>query len=200
MSEIIRDLTSVQSEGIDIGENLRLDIGLVNISCDNLGANALFGFSEIFAADYFCRFCECSRIETQSLTKEDISKLRTAATYNEQITKLQNNAKMDLKDTKGIRSHCLFNNVENFHVLTNLSVDIMHDICEGIIPFFLHNVFQYCIDKKICNQKYLIRRIRDFNYGVLNSQKKPSRLQIERNNLGQNASQLYAIMVNMYFM
>lgn len=45
----------------------------------------------------------------------------------------------------------------------------------------------------------LIRRIRDFNYGVLNSQKKPSRLQIERNNLGQNASQLYVIMVNMPF-
>lgn len=41
--------------------------------------------------------------------------------------------------------------------------------------------------------------VRDFNYGVLHQQNKPSALCLERSNLGQNAMQLYTIMIHLPF-
>lgn len=150
-------------------------------------------------AEYYCRFCVCCKEETRQLTNENVLKRRSVTSYNEQIEKLKVHPELSLKETKGIEKNCLFNRLDNFHVLINLSIDIMHDIFEGVIPFFLKSFFQYCIDKKIASHSDLIRRIRDFNYGVLNNRNKPSPIQISSDHLGQSAIQLYCIMIHMPF-
>lgn len=199
IDEIVRDLLVLEQTGIDVGDNIRLKVGLINVACDNLGANVLFGFSQSFSATYYCRFCECSKDETKEIVKEIIPKRRSVASYNKQIERLEVNPNLELKDTKGIGKNCLLNRLNNFHVSTNLSIDIMHDMFEGVIPFFLNSFFQYCIDHSVSSHSDLIRRIRDYNYGTLNIRNRPSILQMSSDHLGQCAIQLYCIMIHMPF-
>lgn len=75
----------------------------------------------------------------------------------------------------------------------------MHDICEGVIPYFLHEFIQYCSEQRIVSQQDSIRRIRDYNYGMLNKRNKPSKLRIDSHSLGQCAIQSYTMMIHMPF-
>lgn len=197
--EIVRDLREIEINGIDIGNNKRLRVAVFDIQCDNLGANVLFGFSGGFSANHFCRFCTCSKDQTQLMTTENVSKIRTVNSYDDQIARLKACPELDLKETKGIKKNCFFNELKNFHVCQNISGDIMHDIFEGLIPYFLKNFIKYCMDKKICNENDIIRRVRDFNYGTLNSKNKPSRLRVGKKHLGQNATQYRCIMLHLPF-
>lgn len=199
IKELVRDLRQMEMNGIDIGDKKRLNVVLFDIPCDNLGANNLFGFSGSFSATNYCRFCTCSKAEAHLLTTEDISKIRSVSSYDEQIMNLAANPNLDLKETKGVKKKCLFNDLENFHVCQNISADVMHDVLEGAIPYFLKSFLKYCIDNKICDENCLIRRVRDFNYGTLNSKNKPSKLRVGADHLGQNATQYKCIMLHLPF-
>lgn len=200
IEQIVRDLKRFDVDGIDVGDNERLKVALFNIAGDNLGMNNLFGFSGGFNARYFCRFCTCTKDETQTMTEENSSEIRTTASYDAQIKKMLLNPNLTLQQTKGVHKNCLFNDLPNFHVCRNVSADIMHDIFEGVVPYFLHEFFNYAIREKICSESDIIRRVRDFNYGILNSKNKPSLIRIERKNLGQNATQSYCIMIHLPFL
>lgn len=199
LDEVRRELAIFERDGIDVGNGMQFKVVLFDVSTDNLEANVLFGFARSFSAEFFCRFCECTKAETQSMVTENVSKRRSVSKYQNEIKKLEMNPNLDLKSTKGIHGNCTLNELEHFHVVSHPTIDIMHDVCEGDIPFFLHNFFLYCITNKIANESDLIQRIRDFNYGTLNSANKPSKLCVDRSNLGQNATQLYNIMVHLPF-
>lgn len=199
---IVDNLLHLEKIGVRVSENTFLKVRLIMICCDNLGANTVFGLNESFSATYYCRFCEVDKSFCQIMTKEVKEKLRTLQSYNSQISKLQSliNITDKGKQTLGIRRPCVFNNLKNFHVTTNVTADIAHDVKEGAIMFFLSNFFNYCVQKKILTEAELIRRVRDYNYGSLNSRNKPSKLKILKPNLGQNASQLYCLMIHLPFM
>lgn len=133
------------------------------------------------------------------MTFEDNSTVRSAKSYDEQILKLKVNPDLDMKQTKGVKKNCLLNNLNSFHVCRNVSVEIMHDIFEGVVPYFLKSFFKYCIENKICDEGELIQRVRDFNYGKLNSKNKPSKLRIGSDNLGQNATQYLCLIQHLPF-
>lgn len=200
IEQIVRDLKQFEVDGIDIGDNERLKVTMFNIAGDNLGINVLFGFSAGFNARYFCRFCTSTKEETQTMVEENTSKIRTAASHEAQIKKISLNPDLNLQETKGVHKNCLFNELSSFHVCRNVSADIMHDVLEGIVPYFLQEFFKYAIREKVCCESDIIRRVRDFNYGTLNSRNKPSLIRIERKNLGQNATQSYCIMVHLPFL
>lgn len=75
----------------------------------------------------------------------------------------------------------------------------MHDVNEGIIPFFLTTFFEYCDKQKIDKKSEIIRLVRDYNYGELNKNIKPSKISFTSANLGQNVSQLNCIMIHLPF-
>lgn len=198
INEIVRDLLYLEKNGIDIAER-NLKVHLTTVCSDNLGANTVLGFSGSFSATFYCRFCEHSNVECQKLIQINTEKMRTAVSYGNMIKKIDLNPEIEQKKTKGVRYRCLFNELKSYDVLSNGTVDVMHDILEGIVPFFLYNFFQFCINKKIANEAELIQRIRDHTYGSLNSRNKPSKLNIKRANLGQNASQIYCIVTHVPF-
>lgn len=199
LEEVYRDLKMLEDNGVSIDENLHLNVALLSAAVDNLEANRMLGFSEGFSAKFFCRFCECTKEETQTLTVENISKRRSIEEYELQLENLESDPTLSLQQTKGVHKNCVLNGLKNFHVLSNLTIDIMHDISEGVILYFLSAFYQFCIDNRICNKPDLIHRIRDYNYGSLNKRNKPSQLQIDRPNLGQNATQSYTIMMHLPF-
>lgn len=86
LNEIIfGDLSNLETDGFQTTDGKFWKAALINISCDNLGANLVFGFSKGFHATYYCRMCEMSSAECERTTHEIASKIRTKQSHYEQI-------------------------------------------------------------------------------------------------------------------
>lgn len=196
---IVNEIRDLEENGIQIGDHT-VKATLINIACDNLGASTVFGFTECFVANYFCRHCECDKHECQRLVEEDKSKMRTVAKHQKHVERAENkHSKLDLKVTKGVKRSCKFDDLENFNVIENMPVDVMHDVNEGVISYCLHDFFNIIIDKKIVSAAEIQRRVRDFIYSPVHAKNKPSLINFDKSSLNQNASQMYCLAVNLPF-
>lgn len=195
---IVDEIRILETDGIKVGSNI-IKRSLANVACDNLGAMTVFGFAEGFNTTYFCRHCECSKSECQRLTKEKKEKLRNKQTYANHLKIAENSIKLDLAKSKGIKRSCKFNELHFFHILDNMSIDLMHDANEGLIPYCLHDFFELVMKKKIIAADEIAKRVRDFNYGSTDQRNKPSLINFDKVNLNQNASQLHCLMRNIPF-
>lgn len=196
VEHIVGEIKLLEQTGIDIGNGEFLKGTLICFTFDNLGGNSLFGFVESFGAHYFCRICEATKEQCFTLTSELPAKIRRIGAYDEQLRQVKNSTE---KHVKGVKKDCLLNNINNFHILQNKTVDMMHDVLEGVVPTFLHQLFKYCIKKEFITESCLHRRIRDHNYGQLSKRNKPSAISLDKANLNQSASQNYCLMVNTPF-
>lgn len=133
------------------------------------------------------------RTECEITTHEIQAKIRTEELVEECVEILNENPTA-LTDTKGVMS-CLYNRLESYNMYANVSLDVM----QGVIPSFLVIFFEYCISIRIATEQDLIRRLRDFDYGALFADKKPSLLGLKKPHLGQNASQLYCLILHLPF-
>lgn len=192
---LVKELKVLETNGIVLSDKITLNGTICNMAFDNLGGNTCLGFAESFSANYFCRICETPKNICQTLTHEISSNLRTKESYN-QILSLIQDQKFDLTMSKGIKLFCSLNKLKYFHITQNLSVNLDHDINEGIIPFTLKKVFVYCIENGLITLTELENRVAGFNYGYLNRKNIPSILCMDKKNLNQNASQLYCLMTH----
>lgn len=202
-SKITEELKILEIKGVEIRPGVNLNGVLINISSDNLGANTIFGFVECFVATYYCRICELSSTECKVAIEEIPEKLRQKSNY-ESCLKLvneyhENNKIPNYKETKGVKKNCEFNSLRNFHILDNCNLDIMHDVNEGVIPFFTQKFLKLIISKKFATSDELIALCRDFNYGHIWKKYKPSMIKIDSRNLSQNAMQNYCLIVHLPF-
>lgn len=194
---IVKDFKELEETGISVNsENIK---GFLRMICfDNLGGNTLYGLKESFSSDFFCRFCEMNLDECQKMVSEDESKLRDIASYEKIIELLNSDPETKFEITKGFKDHCLLNEIKYFHILKNKSVDLMHDIMEGIALFFVVGFLKY-VTNNFFTKNEICARVRDFNYGMLNKRNKPSHLKLKKSNLNQNASQLYCLVLHLPF-
>lgn len=91
--------------------------------------------------------------------------------------------------TQGVRRYCVLNDLEYFHMFQNPTVDIMHDLNEGVIPFLMKHLFALCLSSKILTEGSLKQKMQYFDFGVCNRGKTPSVINLGKRNLNQNASQ-----------
>lgn len=185
---IVSEIKMLETVGIKNVDNLELKAGLFNCIFDNLGANVTLGLSEGFNANFYCRFCVTKKEMCQKLTSEDASTLRTIAKYNKIVSKI-GKCSSNLTQSQGVKTYCVLNDLVSFHMLSNKSVDIMHDLLEGIVPFLLNNIFKYCAEKKILSTENLIDRILHFNYGIQNKSNTPRKIHLDKKNLNLSAAQ-----------
>ncbi|XP_031639264.1 uncharacterized protein LOC116351315 [Contarinia nasturtii] len=190
----------LKESNINIGIE-RLKGTLTNVAVDNLGASGVMGFVESFSATYYCRHCECTKTECQTMTKEAKRKRRKIEKYEHHVKIAEKkNVKQDFIATMGVKRKCKLNDLTYFHILDNMSLDLMHDVNEGAIPYCLHDFFDLIVKKnKIISEAEAQQRIRDFNYGPTSKYNRPSLTNLEKHNLNQNASQLYCMIVNLPF-
>lgn len=191
---IVAEIRFLEETGLRVGDAF-IKGTLVHNAFDNLGGNELFGFVKSFNAQYYCRICDLSKEDCSKTVREQSNQMRKIDEYSQQIAEIQG----DGNNIKGVTKVCLLNNLKYFHILQNTTVDLMHDISEGVIQFLLNEIFGFCIERKILTKQQLACRIRDFNYGHLCQKSKPSRLKLQKKNLNQNASQSYCLMVNLPF-
>lgn len=196
---IVNDLRQLERVGIKTVSGISLKGTLATVLFDNLGGNVLYGLSGGFGATYFCRICEMKRTECHSAIKEERNLLRNEKEYNAMIQKIQEDCISDLVATKGVHKYCHLNDLDHFHMLRNLSGDIMHDIFEGIASFLLEALFEYCFEKRLFSVTKLQNMIAGYIYGPLSKKNIPSKCRIDKKNLGQNATQMQCLLFHIPF-
>lgn len=196
---IVKEIRYLESVGLQLPKKSVLKGTIMNVTFDNLGGNSVLGFTESSAATYFCRTCLSSKAETKEMTRDDPSKYRTTVDYENALAIIENSSKVCVKETKGIREYCILNDLQYFHILDNLNADIMHDLCEGSLQTFAHHFITILIKSKKLSETQLMNLISFFDYGVLNRNRVPSELRIDKANLNQNASQMKCLIEHLPF-
>lgn len=187
------DVKQIESQGIDIGGIIIK--GSISFLChDNLGGNIGLLLAKGFNATYYCRICLCSHEECQNMTVEISHKIRTKESYENDLKTIAESEKVAYKDTHGVERFCILNELKYFHIFENLSADIMHDICEGAIPFILKRLFQLIIKKKICSEDVLYKKFSVHDYG--NPTNTPTPINLNRACLGQTAAKSLCLFLN----
>lgn len=193
----IRDMRSLQEDGLYITSEAFTGIvrcGIAQVVGDNLGIHGMFGFSEGFTANYFCRICKGHREVLRRQVVADSEMLRNRQNYEQDL--LQAN----LPET-GIKAPTPLNDVMDFHVTKNYAHDIMHDLLEGICPLELKLIVKALVDDGKFTLATLNGRITSFDYGFPDSSNKPcgipqSALQNPDGSAGQNAAQMWCLIRN----
>lgn len=169
---LIDELKYLHKYGIAIrssdSKNVKIFFQLAILIGDNLGLNGVGGFVENFSkSKYCCRICYADCDQRKVMKVEVLSLLRTVQKYEDDV--MLN----DYRQT-GIKEECTFNDVPNFHILLNCSVDPMHDVFEGVaksdILFILKT---YIYDYRALTVADLNGRISRFRFGSGDMSNKP---------------------------
>jgi hypothetical protein len=173
--DFIAELNFLETNRIDVKINNEVHhiyFSVELILGDNLGLHSILGFSESFVAKYPCRICRCSKQVCHVLAQLD-EMMRNKINYASDL--LVN----DLSYT-GIKERCVWNDLISFTVTENFSVDIMHDILEGVCKFDIGLILKQMIfDFKYFSIETLNNRIEAFNYGSLDIRSRPTLLPCE---------------------
>lgn len=124
------ELKNLEENGIDFTiykNNITVHFVVAAPVGDNLSLNMMLGYIMSFSVDGFCRFCICTKKETEMLTIEISEKLRINA---------------GIAGTKiGFKRDCPFGKeIRTFNILDCMAVDIVHDFLEGIIKLEMSNL------------------------------------------------------------
>lgn len=186
---IVRELQFLEETGITLSNGLQLRGTLTNMSYDNLGGNSCLGLVECFRGAHFCKICECNQAECKKLNVEKESKIRNKHNYEQQLKTISESEKIDYSKTQGVKRYCALNDLKYFHTFENFSVDIMHDLNEGCIPFLMKHLLTFIIKSKMISEESLVHKFQFYDYGFLNQDRTPSAISLSKKNLNQNASQ-----------
>lgn len=151
---------------------------------DNLALNMVLGYNMTFIIDFFCRFCICTKEETEELTRELHEKLRINAGV--------------LGETLGIKRECPFSKeLNSFNILYCMSTDIVHDFHEGKIKLEMSNLINTFLDKGYFDLEYLNNAMKNFNqYSRFEKKNKCSK--IKRGHLNNNILKMSASEVALF--
>lgn len=164
-------LLMLENDGIEInGQRVYFVLGYV--AGDNLGLNSLLGFSKGFNALHYCRICRLDNNKASKAVSEDVTSLRNVTNYESDI---------DTNDFQltGIHDRCILNKLRSFHVTRNVSVDIMHDLFEGVFKPGMIKVIQYFIDNNYFTLQTLNRRKQLFDYGDIENANRSMPIKLE---------------------
>lgn len=107
---------------------------------DNLAQHELLGFNTSFNATYSCRFCKTPKTLVKKSCEIKSEELRDELSYHKDLEMSQH----------GVIKECALSELNYFKVTQNYSVDIMHDIFEGVARYDVGLFLKYVIfDKKI---------------------------------------------------
>lgn len=126
---------------------------LCHVSGDNLGLNTILGFIKSLNCSYCCRLCYMSKDEIHKSTVQKDSLLRNFENYEQH----------SIDKSYGIVENCIFNNVVDFHVVKNVSIDPMHDLLEGICRYDIAKILNNLMyEEKAFSVEILNDRIKHF--------------------------------------
>ncbi|KAJ8666696.1 hypothetical protein QAD02_008358 [Eretmocerus hayati] len=166
---IIEELNNLGKNGLDIRTSSgirKFYFQLTLVVEDNLALNEVCGFQCSFIALRYCRICIATKQMCKEMCDADASLIRDAKVYDE-LVKLPS-------VVSGLREECVWNQVDGYHIGDNPSVDLMHDVMGGIIPYTLSEI----LTELIFNEGHfslgqLNLAIKKFNFGSEKNKPQP---------------------------
>lgn len=196
---VVSEVKYLEETGITLDDGQQLRGTIVNLMADNMGYNLALSLAG-HSASHFCRICELSKESCQQTTIEIQSEYRSNESYQRHLNVISNsNGKINLKDTHGVVRYCKLNDLNYFSIFKNISVDIMHDLTEGIVPLVLKHLFEFCFEANIFKFDELKTMCNYYSYPKVFQRNKPSSISMTRQHLGQNSSQTKCLMLNLPF-
>jgi len=195
---LVDQLNKIQSDGIKLRHKKYGTLKLFPILFigDNLGLNSIFGFSSSFNALYYCRFCKCHRKVMQKLTREDPKTMRNKQNYGTDCAAKQ-------FKTTGIKEESIFNDIKNFHVVCNPSVDLMHDFLEGVCHIVISLIlFNFIYIRQLFTLKQFNDRLKRHFFGPLEKNTNIPLVTTEmlkRKKIRVSASEMYVLFTHFAF-
>lgn len=192
---LIQELNELQEIGVKVNFQNYSSVKLITVLVlgDNLGTNSILGFAEGFNANYYCRFCRSHKKQMQLQCEENYSSVRSEQNYLLDVN-------LGNVSLTGVNENSIFNQITNFHVTNNPSVDIMHDLLEGVCHYDLTQIITYFIHtKKYFSLDLINKRILCNNYGHL-SANKPGPItdgMLIKKKLKYSASEMYSFTINL---
>jgi hypothetical protein len=126
---LINDLKKLES-GVRIGGQV-VKLGVICYSADNLEASVVGGFSQCFSSADICRVCHLQHKDLTSLSGIPKGDPWTQQDYDAAVTNIQ----AGLHGEFGLNTGCLFNELNAFHCVGQMPLDIMHDFMERVAAF-----------------------------------------------------------------
>ena len=198
LEPLINDIKTLESCGLDLPFSAEKVRGTIcQITGDNLGMHAILGFTESFSGRYFCRLCLIEKNDAQIIYNEDDPKiiLRGKELFEMHCNELQSDPQM--LSVFGLKKNSSLNSLQFFHVSHNFSLDIMHDILEGVAQFELKLLLEY-LSENVLSKPDLLSRIYAFDYGYVERKNRPTRINLDSigNNIGLNSIQTLCLVRN----
>jgi hypothetical protein len=170
----IADLKVLATDGIvvEVGHTkYSLLGGLATVSCDNLSAHSLGGFSCCFSSGRICRFCMTTYEQINKLFSEDDVWLRNSQSHLRHQREVLN----DPKNSRlyGVKSICPFQQLEYFDVTKSFPPDVMHDLLEGVVPLVMKKLIQELIAIQFLKLTELNDCIKTFPYSPSDKKCRP---------------------------
>ncbi|XP_016663981.2 uncharacterized protein LOC107885069, partial [Acyrthosiphon pisum] len=166
----IQKINDLESSGVEVTVDNKLFKVYFNLALvvgDNLGLHSILGFSESFISNYPCRFCRSSKEECHKMLFKINDKLRTIDNYATDVD-------VENVSLTGIKELCIWNSIESFHVVNNLSVDLMHDLLEGVCNYDMSGILRsFILDSKYFSVETLNSKIQLFDYGPIEIRNRP---------------------------
>lgn len=191
---VVKDLKTLETIGIsNNGPQNYIKGALVALSHDNLGANQIFGMVESFSAYYYCRICLADKTQCQELCYQEDKYLRTDDGYEEHCRLAATSKESNIF---GIKFRSSFNDLTEFKLCNNPSVDIMHDLLEGIVQLEIKLFLKHLISENNINLSQINERIKSFNFGMNDQCNKPSPICLEKpgHSIGQREAQTLCLL------
>ncbi|XP_021703232.1 uncharacterized protein LOC110677037 [Aedes aegypti] len=204
LQPLITDLIQLQSEtGILIrlaneDSDFVLRSTIVHVLGDTAAVHELF---ELMPAqsNLFCRACNITREDLHSGSYGAHYPLKTRATVNSSIHAMEEKATTSSKC--GILRRSALDSLKYFHFTENVSFDPMHDVLEGLVGMVIKSILNHLINvAKVITDTEINRRITNFEYGIAETNDKPSgnfcakNLKTKGNLINQSASQSWLLL------
>lgn len=190
---LVKECVLLEKEGIRLkidGETVHVYFVLGLILGDNLGIHEILGLTKSFVANFTCRFCKVHRNDLHVMCTERDSLLRTEIEYQQDV-------RMNNVSETGIKSSCVFSYIPSFKVTNNISVDIMHDLYEGVCHYNLAQILNYLVfDKNYFSLDEFNNRKAIFKYGTsdISNISQPIQIDhIQKEKFNTSASEMRAI-------
>lgn len=152
----------------------RVKFQVILLLGDNLGLNGMLGFVGSFKANHWCRICKVTAKVASMLTIENESALRTKINYIEDVHAC------DTYNT-GIKEECAFHKIPSYNLSENVSVDMMHDLLEGVCVYVMRStIHTFIFVKKYFTLQALNNKVQQFEYGYTEIANKPPVITINR--------------------
>ena len=196
---LIDDLKSLETEGLQVENPVKkvVKAGLAMIVGDNLGQHMLSEMNCCFSAGFICRVCNatykdvCKKhllysgiqedYETEYMTKEIYDVCANLAIENGTSS----------SETLGIKSHCVFNELESFHNIVQTPPCLGHDYYEGCFSYDVQHYLNIIITKeKLLTIEDFNRKLKQVKLSARDAKNRPKNFKKGANKYEGNAGSL----------